>query len=301
MDTKKLNILVSLTVNDGNYQTAQAKAAQETARRLGVNVEVIFADNDAINQSQQLLKAIQSPPGSRPTVIMFEPVGTGLTNVAKAAVAAGMGWVVLNRDVDNLTELRRGNNLPVFSLSSNHVEIGRIQGHQLNKVLPGGGSVLCVQGPATSAAAQQRTAGMKETMNKNINVRYMFGHWTEDSAHATVSSWLRLPTSREAPLHVVIAQNDFMAMGARNACAEINTADKAKWSGLRFLGVDGLTDHGQAWVHNGMLAATVVNPTNANLALEMLVKAVQAGVQPPEKTLTQPTSFPSIDQIRPLI
>ncbi len=301
MDAKKLNILISLTVNDGNYQTAQARTAQETARRLGVNVEVIFADNDAITQSQQLLKAIQSPSASRPNVIMFEPVGTGLTNVAKAAVAVDMGWVVLNRDVDNLTELRCDNKLPVFSLSSNHVEIGRIQGHQLNKLLPKGGAVLCVQGPATSAAAQQRTAGMKETMNKNMNVRYMFGHWTEDSAHATVSSWLRLPTSREAPLNVVAAQNDFMAMGARNAYTEINAADKAKWSALRFLGVDGLPDHGQAWVHSGMLVATIVNPTNANLALEMLVKAAQTGVQPPEKTLTQPTSFPPLEQLRPAI
>jgi ABC-type sugar transport system substrate-binding protein len=301
MDTKKLNILVSLTVNDGNYQTAEAKASQETARRLGVNVEVIFAENDAINQSQQLLKAIQSPPGSRPSVIMFEPVGTGMTNVAKAAVAAGMGWVVLNRDVDDLTELRRNCKLPVFSVSSDHVEIGRIQGLQLNKILPNGGSVLCVQGPATSAAAQKRTSGMKETMNKNLNVRYMFGHWTEDSAHATVSSWLRLPTSREAPMHVVIAQNDLMAMGARNACLEIHTADKAKWSAMRFLGVDGLADHGQAWVHSGMLVATVVNPTNSNVAIEMLVKAVQTGALPQERTMTQPTSFPPLGQLRPAI
>jgi ribose transport system substrate-binding protein len=301
MEARKLRVLVSLTVNDGDYQSAQAKAAQDAARRLGVDAEILFAENDAINQSQQLLKAIQSSPGTRPDAIMFEPVGTGLINVAKAAVAAGMGWVVLNRDVDNLAELRRDNKLPVFSISSNHFEIGRIQGHQLSHLLPNGGAVLCVQGPATSAAAQQRTAGMKETMGKNLNVRYMFGHWTEDSAHAVVSSWLRLPTSREAALQVVIAQNDFMAMGARKACGEVSATDKQKWSTLRFLGVDGLPDHGQVWVQNGMLAATVVNPTNANLALEMLTRAVQNGVQPAEKTLTQPTSYPPMDRLKPVL
>jgi ABC-type sugar transport system substrate-binding protein len=298
MDVKKLKVLISLTVDDGDYQTAQAKAAHEAAKRLGLSIEIVFAENDAIQQSQQLLTAIQGPANSRPDVIMFEPVGTGLISVAKAAVLAGMGWIVLNRDVDNLAELRRANKLPVFSLSSNHVEIGRLQGHQLTRLLPEGGSVLCIQGPATSAAAQQRTAGMKETMGKNPNVRYMFGHWTEESARSVVSSWLRLPTSRETPVQVIVAQNDFMAMGARKACVDFNPADKSKWSTLRFLGVDGLPDHGQAWVHSGLLAATVVNPTNTNTALEMLVAAVQGGTQPQERTLTQPTSYPPLERLK---
>lgn len=301
MEAKKLNVLISLTVEDSDYQTAQARAAHEAAKRLGLKIEIVYAENDAINQSQQLLQAIQSSESARPDVIMFEPVGTGMVNVAQAAVTNGMGWVVLNRDVDNLVELRRGNKLPVFSLSSNHYEIGRIQGSQLSALLPSGGSVLCVQGPATSAAAQQRTAGMKETLSKNISVRYMFGHWTEESAHTVVSSWLRLPTSREAPLQVIVAQNDFMAMGARRACAEVNSTEKAKLAKLRFLGVDGLPEHGQAWVHSGMLSATVVNPTNTNLALEMLAKAVRSCTQVPEKTLTQPISYPPLDRLRPMV
>ena len=38
----------------------QAAAAQEAANRLGVELEIIYAENDAILQSQQLLKIIQS-------------------------------------------------------------------------------------------------------------------------------------------------------------------------------------------------------------------------------------------------
>jgi ribose transport system substrate-binding protein len=95
---KKLNILISLTTNDNDYQMEQAAAAEEAARRLGASVRVVFADNDPIQQSQQLLEAVQSAAETRPDAIVFEPVGgTALPQVARAAVAAGMGWVVLNR------------------------------------------------------------------------------------------------------------------------------------------------------------------------------------------------------------
>ncbi len=298
MTEQQLKVLVSLTIDDGDYQTEQARAALEAGRKLGIEVKVVYAGNDSITQSQQLLQAIQSPATERPDVIMFEPVGTGLAGAARAAVAAGMGWVVLNRATENLSDLKRDAKLPVFSVSSDHLEVGRIQGRQLNKLLPNGGSVLCVQGPASSAAAQQRTAGMKETMNKSMNVLYMFGHWTEVSAHDAVAGWLRLSTSRSVPVQIVAAQDDYMAMGAKRAYSELNSSEQGNWSALKFMGCDGLPGHGQKLVRSGTLVATVILPTNTNIALEMLVKAAQSGVQPPPLTLTKPVSFPPLEELK---
>src|SRR5262245_51860161 len=105
---KKLEFLVSLTNDDNDYQIEQATAAEAAARKLGVGLQIIHAENDAVTQSQQLLKVIQAPPELRPDGILFEPVsGTALPQVARAAVSAGIGWVVLNADVDYLSELRR--------------------------------------------------------------------------------------------------------------------------------------------------------------------------------------------------
>src|SRR5437660_10295400 len=104
---KKLNVLIALTTNDNDYQLEQAQAAEEAARRLGISIQIIHADNDAINQSQQILKIIQSSTNSRPDAVVFEPVGaTALPQVARAAVTAGIGWVVRKRDVDYRTDLR---------------------------------------------------------------------------------------------------------------------------------------------------------------------------------------------------
>ncbi len=169
---KKLNLLVALTNNDNDYQVEQAAAAEEAAQRLGVSLRIIYADNDAITQSQQLLQIIQSHSDSHPDGIIFEPVGgTALPQVARAAAAAGIGWVVLNRDVDYIPELRKSYRVPMFAITSDHEEIGRIQGRQFGALIPRGGSVLYIQGPSESLAAKQRTTGMYETKPAEVQVK----------------------------------------------------------------------------------------------------------------------------------
>src|SRR5437762_14214493 len=163
-DMKKLSFLVSLTTSDNDYQIEQAADTEAAARRLGVDAHIIYADNDAITQSQQLLKVIQSRSDAHPDAIIFEPVGgTALPQVARAAAAGGIGWVILNRDVEYISELRRTHRVPIFGVTSDHEEIGRIQGRQFAALLPKGGSVLYIQGPSESLAAKQRTTGMYET------------------------------------------------------------------------------------------------------------------------------------------
>ena len=296
---KKLGFLLSLTTNDNDYQMEQAAAAEEAARRQGIELQILYADNDAINQSQQLLQVIQSSAASRPDAIIFEPAGsTGLPQVARAATAAGMGWVILNREVDYIAELRRAQKVPVFAVTSDHVEIGRIQGQQMKALLPDGGSVLYIQGPAGSDAAQQRTEGMQQAKPANIQTRLLRAQWTEGSAYQAVSAWLRLSTSRELRMDLVSAQDDSMAMGARKAFQDISDSKvRDRWLSLPFTGCDGMPKTGQAWLRSGLLAATVVVPPNAGMAVEMLVKAAVGGMQPAERTFIEVRSLPPLDQL----
>ncbi|HXT77740.1 MAG TPA: sugar ABC transporter substrate-binding protein [Candidatus Eisenbacteria bacterium] len=299
--TKKLRILVSLTTNDNDYQIEQAQSAEQAAKRLGVAVEIAHADNDAITQSTQILKAVQSEPAIRPDGIVFEPVGgTALPQVARAAAAAGIGWAVLNRDASYIPELRKIANTPIFNVSSDHVEIGRIQGRQFAALLPRGGSVLYVQGPSENSAAKERTAGMQETKPASIQVILLKAQWTEESSLRAVRSWLKLTTSQKSVIDLIGAQDDSMAMGARKAFQELsNEADRERWLKLPFTGCDGLPNTGQAWVRSGILAATVFVPPNTGQALEMLVQALQQKKQVPERVLIPPRSIPSLDALVP--
>ena len=297
---KKLRFLVSLTTNDNDYQIEQAQSAEAAARRFGVELQVIYADNDAITQSTQLLKAIQAEEEHRPDAIVFEPVGgTALPQVARAAASAGIGWAVLNRDANYISELRKSSKTPIFVVTSDHLEIGRIQGRQIAALLPHGGSILCVQGPAENSAAKDRTAGMQETKPANVHTTLLRAQWTEESSQKAVRSWLKLTTSRKAAIDLIAAQDDSMAIGARKAFEELpDDTEKERWLSLPFLGCDGLPKTGQAWVKDGLLAATIFVPPNTGQAIEMFVDVLQRGKQPPERALTTAVSVPPLNNLK---
>jgi ribose transport system substrate-binding protein len=298
---RKLRFLVALTTNDNDYQIEQARAAENTAKKLNVDLQIVYADNDAINQSTQILKSVQAAPDDRPNAIIFEPVGgTALPQVARAAVAAGIGWAVLNRDANYVSELRQSSKAPIFSVSSDHVEIGRIQGRQCASLLPTGGSVLYIQGPSENSAAKERTLGMQEAKPSNIHLIMLKGQWTEESSQRAVRSWLKLTTSQKANVDLIAAQDDSMAIGARKAFQELPAEiERDRWLSLPFLGCDGLPNTGQAWVRSGLLTGTIFIPPNSGQAMEMLYDALQNGRPQPERALTSAVSVPPLDALRP--
>jgi ribose transport system substrate-binding protein len=295
---KKLRFLISLPTSKNDFQLAQAFSAEKTAQKRGIDLEIVYADNDAVQQSTQILKAIQVPVGTRPDAIVIEPAsGTALPQVARAACAIGIGWAVLNRAPDYISELRRTSTAPIFSISSDHVEIGRIQGRQFAALLPSGGSVLYIEGPSHSSSAKNRTLGMLETKPSNIQLATLKGQWTEESAWKAVRSWLQLTTSRRAAFDLVGAQDDSMAMGARKAFQETADEESVKWSSLLFTGCDGLPSTGRAWVQKGLLAATICIPPIAGQAVESLIEAIQNGTKPPEYSATVSFSIPPLDAL----
>ncbi len=290
-----LSVVISLTTKDNDYQAEQSASAAEVASRLGLKISIVYADNDAVNQSQQLVKIIQDKTG-RSDAILVEPVGTPMPQVAKAAVAAGIGWGILNREADYIAELRRDAGVPVFVVSPDQEEVGRIQGKQLAAITKEG-NILYVEGPSSSSAANLRTTGMLSTKPGGVTMKILKGDWSERSAHHVVKSWMSLSTSKELHIQAVVCQNDAMAMGARKALVDMNEAERERWLHTPFLGCDGVTRTGQEWVRSGQLRATVVIPPMAGLALEMLAKAVNAGAMPAERTLCAPRSFPSMAEI----
>jgi len=296
---KKLKFLVSLQTRENDFQLAQASSAEQAARRLGIHVEISFAENDAVHQSTQILQCIQDRGESRPDAIVLEPVsGAALPQVARAACSAGIGWAVLNRTPDYISELRKTATTPIFAISSDHVEIGRIQARQFAALLPNGGSILYIEGPSQSPSAQKRRAGMLETKPSNVQVTMLKGQWTEESAERAVGSWLKLATSQSAEIKLVGAQDDSMAMGARKAFQKIlSEEDRTRWLSLPFTGCDGLPATGQAWVRKGYLAATICIPPIAGNAIEILAKSIQERTQPPEYAVTVSYSVPTLEKL----
>lgn len=288
-----LSFLVSLITDQSDYQREQADTARKAAQRLNVNLQILYADNDAIEQSQQLLEVIQNPSRAVNAVIL-EPAGaTAFPEVARAAATAGIGWAIMNRTDPSIAELRSRYEHPIFSVTTDHEETGRILGRQIAILLPRGGTVLCVQGPSGNPVSEQRLAGMGETKPKNITLKFLrSNYWTEAAGFQAVSSWMRLATSHDADIAGVVAQSDLIALGAYRAFQEqTKGVERDRWLKLPFLGVNGLK-LGETAVRSGKLASTVVIPPSTVPAIDMLVRAYREGARPPERTLVAPKPFP---------
>ena len=296
---KKLKFLIALRAEDNPFQKLQEGCARQAAQRLGIDVEVRYAGNDAITQSEQLLKAIQGPESARPNGIVCAPVGTTLVRVAQQAATAGIGWALLNREGDYIPELRRTTQVPIFAVTVDQGEIGRIQGRQIAALLPEGGMVLCIIGSAGGNIADHRLNWMQTTKPANVQVRTLSGNWSEESGYKAVTRWLQLKTAHETPVTLIAGQNDDMAMGARRAFEEQTSGQqRERWLSLPYIGCDCCPGAGLGWVRQGLLTASVVNPPTAGIAVEQMTQALRTHKQPAERTCANPDSEPSLERLQ---
>lgn len=286
-------VVISLISDAQEFQQVLAEDARKAARAAGLTAEVVFAESNAILQIHQLFRYVHAPEAERPVAMIVQTVvGGGGERVARAAAKAGIGWILVNRDVDYLEDLRREHpKLPIFALSADHQEIGRIQGRQIQSLLPDGGAVLYVKGPPEAPSAIQRHEGIEEALKgSKIDLRLVHGDWSGTSAERAVTAWLRL-----RPVHVgaIVAQNDAMAMTARAALV----AGRPECEHIPVVGCDGLPQGGQRFVREGLMAATVVIPPATGPAIDMLARALRAGTMPPALTRLQPMSVPAENAI----
>jgi ABC-type sugar transport system substrate-binding protein len=296
---KKLRFLVSLIMEENHYQKQHAAAVQDAAQRLGVDIEIVYAGNDPITQTEQLLNGIQSTAKeSRPDGILCAPVGTSLVQVARQAAKMGIGWGLLNREGDYIGELRASSQAPIFAITIDQAEIGRIQGRQIGALLPQGGMVLYLLGPTGNPLVEQRSTWMQTLKPANVQVRTLTGDLSQQSGYKAIARWLQLRTSHETPVTLIAGQNDDMALGARRAFEDQTIgAQREQWTSLPYIGVDCCPGAGQDWVRQGLLAASVINPPTAGIALETMVQAIRSKSQPAEVTVVAPTSFPTIEKL----
>jgi ABC-type sugar transport system substrate-binding protein len=294
---KKLRMVVSLP-NDNAYQHAQGVAAKATAESLGIELEVMNAQDDSITQSQQLLEIIQGNAAARPDAFLVEPVtAMGLPRVAAAAVQAGIAWVISNSEVDYINRLRTNPKVPVFTVTQGQTEIGRLQGKQLGALLPEGGTVLAIEGPGMSSVAVQRRAGMDSSKPRNVQLTTLRSKWSEESACQSVSAWLKLATSRAEKFDLIAGQTHELALGARKALqmAE-DTEQRDRWLEMPCLGI-GIANQVKPLVDRRILAAAVITSVTMELALRMLARAIDTQVQPPERSVVEAMSYPELEKL----
>jgi ABC-type sugar transport system substrate-binding protein len=286
-------LVVCLTSAEQEYQALQGEDARAAGRRLAADVLVLFAEDNAVMQIQQLFRFVHAPEAERPAALLLHTrVPDGLERVARNAARAGIGWLLLNRTAPYLESLRGEHpGLALAAVTTDHVEIGRIQARQLGRLRPGASHVLYVQGPAEASAARLRLEGFEaEARGRGHELRILNGEWTDTSAEKAVAAWLRLKTAERFVPDAVVCQNDNMARGTRRVLERL----RPEWARAPFLGCDGLPASGRRDVDERRLAATVRVPSCAGPAIELALRWKRDGVVPPAETVLAPVPYPAV-------
>jgi len=148
-----------------------------------------------------------------------------------------------------------------------------------------------------SSVAAQRHEGMESTKPRNVQLTTLRSKWGEESACQSVGGWLRLATSRAEKFDLVVGHTHELALGARKAFQNIDNQEQQKrWLGLPFLGI-GISSQVKPLVDGRVLAAAVITSLTMELALKILVRALETHVQPPQCSFVEASSYPDLEKL----
>jgi ABC-type sugar transport system substrate-binding protein len=295
-------VLVSLgygrhLMESTEYQRRQELGARLAAERGGLGARILVAEGDADLQMQQILEAVAAPPGSRPAGVVACTVGeAGFDRVARTVLEAGVGWVLVDNE-GPLTSLRAEFPDRLVSWASvDYVELGRISARMALVLLPGGGKILCMEGPSAAAAALRRRQGLNQVLHgSNVQiVETLVADWKPAGAAKATEAWLERARTGAVKPDLIVSQNDEMAEGVLRTLR----ASRPEWGRIPAIGCDGLPDGGQRLVREGDLVATILNPAPFGPGVDLVVRWLRGEQVEPVTIPARP--YPAIEELAPL-
>ena len=290
-------VALFLTEATNQYQKLLESDASSAAERNGFELELYYCSLSVTRQIQDLRANIQESSERRPRAILVMPAQEGtLRDEAREAARAGIAWVVLNRRaafLENLPSEFPGH--PIFTVSPDDLEIGRIQARQLRASLPRGARVLLVRGGSGTSTAVDREAGLRGALGgSEIELDVLYASWTLSGARKALDVHLSTPGRGRKRLDAVVCQNDAIAVGAMQALEQIAIRlGRPELRQIKIFGCDGLPEHGQRYVEQGKFAATVVVPSTSGPAIDALARAFERGTGPPSELILACQPFPT--------
>jgi ABC-type sugar transport system substrate-binding protein len=285
----------------GEYQDLLRQDCTDAARRHGFELRVVSADDDASKQTAQIQSALDGARDRKPVAFLVCPVReAALVTVAHAAARAGVGFVVLLRSSAYMSELHDEiPEVPISCVLCDQWEIGRIQGRCFRALLPDGGEVVYLRGPLGTSSAVRRFEGVQEVLaGSPLRLFTASTDWTLEGGETAMKPWLEILENRPLPKVAVGAQNDAMAMGARAALERLarRRAD-VEVGKIPVVGCDGSPGYGKRLVDDGKLAATVIMPPVAGIAVTELSEWSRGRSRPPAEIVLRPRPYPEPESL----
>ncbi|MDQ0581143.1 ABC transporter permease/substrate-binding protein [Streptomyces rishiriensis] len=256
------------TLNNPFFVQIQSGAKAE-AKKLGVDLTVTDAQNDASQQANQLQNFTSSGLDS----IIVNPVDSdAASNSVKAADQAKIPVIAVDRGVNKAT---------VDALvASDNVAGGELAAKTVAEKLGGTGKIVILQGQAGTSAARERAEGFAKGLKAYPGIQVLAQQPADFDRTKGLDVMSNL-LQAHPDVQGVIAANDEMALGAIKALGS-----KAGRS-VQVVGFDGTPD-GLTAVKNGTLYASVAQQPSqlGRIAVDNALKALQG--KKVEKTVKVP-------------
>ncbi|KPI29018.1 Periplasmic binding protein domain containing protein [Actinobacteria bacterium OV320] len=256
------------TLNNPFFVQIQSGAKAE-AKKLGVDLTVTDAQNDASQQANQLQNFTSSGLDS----IIVNPVDSdAASNSVKAADKAKIPVIAVDRGVNKAT---------VDALvASDNVAGGELAAKAVAEKLGGTGKIVILQGQAGTSAARERAEGFAKGLKAYPGIQVLAQQPADFDRTKGLDVMSNL-LQAHPDVQGVIAANDEMALGAIKALG--SKAGKS----VQVVGFDGTPD-GLTAVKNGTLYASVAQQPSqlGRIAVDNALKALQG--KKVEKTVKVP-------------
>ncbi|MBC9725168.1 substrate-binding domain-containing protein [Streptomyces sp. TRM68367] len=234
--TQKVGLSLS-TLNNPFFVQIRAGAEAE-AKKLGVDLTVTDAQNDASQQANQLQNFTSEGLGS----IIVNPVDSDAAGPSvRAANKADIPVVAVDRGVNKADT--------AALVASDNVEGGKLGAKALAEKLGGRGTIVILQGQAGTSASRERGAGFAAGLKEYPGIKVV----ARQPADFDRTKGLDVMTNllqAHPDVNGVFAENDEMALGAIKALG--SKAGKS----VQVVGFDGTPD-GLKAVEAGTLYASV--------------------------------------------
>lgn len=255
--SSKTKIGITLYSLKNEFTVRIANAAQAKAEELGVELMVYDGDYDPATQISQVETMIAEGMDG---IILNPQDADACSPCVDKAVEAGIPIVGVNTRVNN-------DKLTSY-VGSIDVTAGEMEMQKIVDMLDGKGKIVIIEGPMGQSAQIERREGIQNILAKYPDIEVLAektANWSRSEGMTVMENWLQAFDDIDA----VVAENDEMALGAREAI-------KASGKEIPAIGVDGITDALKA-VEEGNLIASIFQDGagQGSKAVEALVAAIK--------------------------
>lgn len=229
-----VGVLIIGTLNNPFFVSVR-KGVEEEAKKLGVNVKIVDAQNDPAKQANDISDLIQQ----KVDVLLINPVDSAAVSTSVAAAnKASIPVLALDRSADKGTV--------ASFIASDNVKGGEMAAEYIIQKLGEKVKVAELEGIPGASATRERGEGFHKVADQKLTVVAKQSADFDRSKGLTVAENM---LQANPDIQAIFAQNDEMALGAIEAAKSANKK-------IFIVGFDGTQD-GLKAVEAGTMAATI--------------------------------------------